>query len=457
MFFGFFGDKDKIELKPKHKKFLNDLIIDDTNPSTLLHDFQSMLEVLQQGDHKLTANQQLKLDSVRQINESLKKPLDVRLQRQTQKSYPTIEGLYLLLRASGLSYIETKGKTHRLKIDNDDWLAQWNAFNLTEKYCHLLETWIMRAHETILNERSGKFGMPRTLDKILSGYRKIGKDGYKINSYQHFRDEFSYYPETYNLALMDLFGIVKIHEGKPLDGDGWQLDRVEQTQHGEALLALLSDVILNQMMQKMKEIMESPEEFLEKLEQETEEQSEDNITSQSISILQPYFEEYFPAWKKTLTVQPSDHMRGHLTFAVSLSGGWSAEIVLDAEQTFDTLAHSILMAVKFDSDHLYQFVYQSRFGEEVEIVHPYADGAFATNEVTIGSLAMREGFKMVFIFDFGDWWEFDVVVKQIQPNKTGTKIEIANVKGEAPEQYPSWDDDDDNFESFATGFDFFGE
>ena len=94
------------------------------------------------------------------------------------------------------------------------------------------------------------------------------------------------------------------------------------------------------------------------------------------------------------------------------------------------------------------------------MTHPYADGDFSTDEVKIGSLPLSEGSIMQYVFDFGDWWEFQVQLETIetdpeptsglQKTKTSKRRqseshqplgEILEVQGEAPPQYPDFDEE----------------
>ena len=76
----------------------------DSEPGTLLKDFSSLLDfigpigILVSGKNHLIA---IKL--LPQLNQLMSHPLDVTLKRPQQKSFPHINGLYLLLRASGLT------------------------------------------------------------------------------------------------------------------------------------------------------------------------------------------------------------------------------------------------------------------------------------------------------------------------------------------------------------------
>jgi hypothetical protein len=65
-----------------------------------------------------------------------------------------------------------------------------------------------------------------------------------------------------------------------------------------------------------------------------------------------------------------------------------------------------------------------------------------TTEVRVGELPLQPGDKMIFLFDFGDNWEFDVQLEEIQPpNAKIKKPKILERRGEAPSQY--WNEEDD--------------
>jgi hypothetical protein len=131
--------------------------------------------------------------------------------------------------------------------------------------------------------------------------------------------------------------------------------------------------------------------------------------------------------------------QGTYIFKVALGPIWR-RIAIDGGQTLDALAWAILGSVEFDSDHLYQFSYQTRYGSLQEVNHPYMDEEPFTSEIRIGELPLREGQTMMFLFDFGDNWEFDVILEQIDPDRATKKTAILESHGKAPEQYPGWGD-----------------
>lgn len=101
----------QIQFLPEHERVLQDLVIDESGPGTILHDFEALLAFLKERDLLVTSTQQLPLKALPEINARLARPLQFGLKRPLQKSYPHINGLYLLVRASGLTRIEGRTKS----------------------------------------------------------------------------------------------------------------------------------------------------------------------------------------------------------------------------------------------------------------------------------------------------------------------------------------------------------
>lgn len=118
------------------------------------------------------------------------------------------------------------------------------------------------------------------------------------------------------------------------------------------------------------------------------------------------------------------------------------------------LAEGIIIAYSFDFDHAFGFF--SSFGERYfaseEKYELFTDmknegieptGAGSVEKTKVSEVWKKIGDKMMFLFDYGDNWQFSVEfisfgekqVKQKYPRITG-KI------GKAPEQYPNVDKDE---------------
>lgn len=87
------------------------------------------------------------------------------------------------------------------------------------------------------------------------------------------------------------------------------------------------------------------------------------------------------------------------------------------------------------------FVYKNQIGRTIEVKHPYAEEPPSTEDIRVGDLPIAVGTSMTYVFDFGDWWEFEVQLEEIQANDPRTDhAAIVESYGEAPEQYPNWDE-----------------
>jgi hypothetical protein len=58
--------------------------------------------------------------------------------------------------------------------------------------------------------------------------------------------------------------------------------------------------------------------------------------------------------------------------------------------------------------------------------------------------AFEKGKKLLYLFDYGDEWRFIVECKKIEETDGGQYPRLLESKGEAPEQYPDYDEEDDD-------------
>lgn len=410
-----------------------------TEPGSILHDFQAMLDFIgTEGVPVSSKLQHLSLKLLADLNQKLSHPIAIDLKRPQQKSYPNIHGLYLLLRATGLGLITAKGKQLHLRI-NDEIYASWQQLTPTEQYCSLLEAWFIRSHPEMLGEeRSGPFTVG---DRCLKFWADLSnhKAAMTFANYNE-QEHIVYWPGMCNIALMEMFGLVGITSGKPAKGKGWRIKRVEALPFGNALMkGVYSSYLDNQYHWPGM-----------------------NDPSLPFGDLQSTLQPYFPEWQQSLKVPTTDFRPGRHIFKVSLGKVWR-RIAIAGEATLADLSGWILTSVDFDSDHLDKFSYKTVNGRTVDVMHSdYADeDGLTTNRVKIGSLPLMEGSTMEYLFDFGDCWRFSVQLETVEPlteadseqgfqrvkqtkrrksrshKPTG---EILEVHGKAPEQYPGEDE-----------------
>jgi hypothetical protein len=386
-----------------------------------LRDFGALLKYIQ--GHKLTvskARQQPPLRVLPEMNALLAHPVVARLKRPVLKSYPPLQGLYLLLRASGLAQV-SGGSKPVLAVD-ETVLGAWSALNPTEQYFTLLETWLLHGDPQIVGERSGGwFSSSRRFQELYMLLSRLeGRTAVADESQMGWHWHYS--PGRMGFALLELFGFVTVELRPPGEGETWIVEHAQRTPLGEAAFALLQ-----------KEMFSDIDVVLE-----IEEQS-----STALGVLQPVFAPYQPQYRHSLELPAHEFRPGRYTFRVALTGDLWRRIQIDARDDLQTLALTILDAFDFDYDHLYEFTYRNAFGAKEEVNHPYMDEGPSADEVQVGDLPLAVGTVMDYLYDFGDQWEFEVKLEQVEPaGETPAKPEIVEERGESPEQYPSWDDDE---------------
>jgi Plasmid pRiA4b ORF-3-like protein len=145
------------------------------------------------------------------------------------------------------------------------------------------------------------------------------------------------------------------------------------------------------------------------------------------------------------TIDERECVSGCYYLKASLDKKTYRTILIGGNDTFDDLHDAIQDAFDFDDDHLYAFFMDgkpwSRTGESYW--SPMNDDGLMADEVKIGSAGLFEGKKFLYLFDFGDEWQFNIQVLSIKTDeKEPKKIETIESVGENPSQYRDEDDED---------------
>ena len=411
---------DNLALSLVHQRALHNQIIGESEPGAVLQDFTSLLDFVRTREIVVSGkNQLLPMSLLAELNSRLSRTNQVSLQRPQQKSYPYINGLYLLLRASGLSLVEHRGNKQFLLLDEDA-LLSWNRLNLTERYFTLLGAWLIRARGEILGEDRYPFS---ELSKCRDFLQRIPEAGLRVAGDKHTESMIPFLPGLRNVALLDLFGLISVWQGEPEPGRAWNITRIFRKPFGDALFRLLSDLSSDEVM-----IWEP----------RGNRSDEAELYRDFQSRLQPYF----PDWRETLALSETSMRGGLHVFKVSLGKAWR-RIAIPGEMTLEALSEAILDAFDFDNDHLHLFRYRNRFGIFEEVKHPYTEESPTTAEVKVGKLPLRPSALLEYLFDFGDSWLFEVCLERVEPlNPKLRKPTVIDGRGQAPPQYPNLDDEE---------------
>jgi len=135
-------------------------------------------------------------------------------------------------------------------------------------------------------------------------------------------------------------------------------------------------------------------------------------------------------------------------FTISDGDDYLAEIAISGSINLYGLAEHIIDTIGFDFDHA--------FGFYDNLINPYRSSEVYTlfndmedsedDDPGVQKTFIQEVFepkkKMIFLFDYGDDWQFLITCTAIQPRSDKKKIrQVLSTKGPQPEQYPEPDDD----------------
>jgi hypothetical protein len=139
--------------------------------------------------------------------------------------------------------------------------------------------------------------------------------------------------------------------------------------------------------------------------------------------------------KNTVSVAPVIE-KGSYLFKVSVLPGVWRKILLSHLHTLLDLHKAIQDAFDFDDDHLYSFFMDAKRYSKNAYESPFSENGPYVDEVNISELELYEGQRILYLFDYGDCWEFNIVLEKIDSNgPLPLNPKIVEKRGEAPEQY----------------------
>lgn len=129
-------------------------------------------------------------------------------------------------------------------------------------------------------------------------------------------------------------------------------------------------------------------------------------------------------------------------------------IIIDGRSTLDDLCYAILSAFDFDNDHLYMFSLSRNRYDSDGYFHPQVPEKKNAANVSLNELNLKVRNKLLFLYDFGDEWLFDITVKKIEQSDILSLTHVKEQSGSV-EQYQVWDEEEweEEYEDFLDSAD----
>jgi Plasmid pRiA4b ORF-3-like protein len=136
----------------------------------------------------------------------------------------------------------------------------------------------------------------------------------------------------------------------------------------------------------------------------------------------------------------------------SLKAKLYRDIEIEGSRSLFDLAGAITAAFDFGFDHAFGFYSDlenpyGRVGERYELFADMEDGdsdADSVERTKVAQVFATPGKKMLFLFDYGDEWRFQVELRALGEKVPKMRYpKVVSSVGKAPAQYPSFDDEDE--------------
>ncbi|MFT8341654.1 MAG: plasmid pRiA4b ORF-3 family protein [Clostridium beijerinckii] len=390
-----------------------------SNINSAIKDFEKFIEFIDNEKPILSATQEvLGRKDCYNLNMILENKKDVINPSYNQDKYFAIDLMFSLVLASKL-YIKANDEKGKVRLFKTDKLESFQNLNEDEKYIFLLQTyWTKYDFETKFDRTHNIAAFYNILAEISSAKQGdiIVKDEMDISN------------------VMYSTGAAFFHHLKFFSFGELELINGAKTRYEDTIKSF------------------SPNEFGIKISILLLTKAIQYWNREDVPVLLEYYnlkvttnknEKAFDVFKTIFkgntvknTVEESKiNKGGTYTFKVSLSKTVWRKINLAYKHTFGDLHNAIQEAFEFDNDHLYAFFIGGNRRKGIYCKYAEYEGPVAET-TTIASLNLYKGERLLYLFDFGDEWKFNVELAEINEEASvPLKPMIIESKGKSPHQY----------------------
>lgn len=385
-----------------------------------IKDFDTLINFILEKDPDLSNRiQVLGKNNCFELNSQLNFQKDAMKAYYTQDQYIAID-LYFKLAVEGRLLLRQINNKNKFKLVKTKLLDEFLNLNIYEKYVFLLEIfWTTYDFEKELNSYIIEFV------KMLNEFSRANGHNEINNSNGNYRGFFVCYSKF--LQILSILGICElelIDNGKSKYENS--IKSITPTDFGREISKALIPKALdylnveNYIIDIIKENLNVND-------------SEENKTFAELTA-----EVFEPGLVNKIASKIANseiNKKGTYIFKVLLNKNLWRTVRLSHNNTLHELHLLIQRAFDFDNDHMYAFYtgLSCRTGKEFYLANPFGKSA-EYEELTIEQADFYKGQQFIYLFDFGDTWEFKIQVMDFIENEEAAP-EIIEVKGESPEQY----------------------
>ncbi|OLN30804.1 IS1096 element passenger TnpR family protein [Desulfosporosinus metallidurans] len=423
-----------------------------TYPTPILQDFQRFMDSLKQEEPVLSPkNQYMSKERLWELNQLVSFKMEDANPKLDQGSYPLLHMFYHLALAGKLA-VMLPGKGGRFLLQVSERYEEYLNLTMTEQYFYLLETlWIDADWGALQKATYGRIPNERLISSIWQelAHCKAGKTLKVKDSASPWHNLWDWGYFLWYFTYFGFWQFTQDEEALNFSRRKIEATTLTPTEFGVSLAPILfnyrdyldwnqvnirkdgltSQDILDGLEHVIRSMGKKPQGFAE-LARARQESMGEPFYEKFVSLVAP------GELIRTLPREDQDFMEGTYLIKVSLSRGIWRKIEMAAKHTLHQLHLAIQEAFDFDDDHLYSFFMDNKKWSYDRYDSPLDEEGANADEVKIGELGLYPGKTFLYLFDYGDEWEFKVEVEEINSDKPlPLSPKIVSKRGEAPDQY----------------------
>ncbi|MDZ7934464.1 MAG: hypothetical protein U5M51_05765 [Emticicia sp.] len=164
-----------------------------------------------------------------------------------------------------------------------------------------------------------------------------------------------------------------------------------------------------------------------------DEDEETQVETKEEDFITPFKSLFDEPIDDILPLSPILFKGGRYVFRLDISKTAYRLIEIGGEATLLDLHEMIQDGLNFDNDHLFSFTIDEQ--EFTGAPYDFDSPEYIAQNVLIGNLDLEQGKKINYVFDFGDNWEFNLVVELLDETSAEPEPKVIKRVGKAPKQY----------------------